>query len=59
MHEVNFWSIQDIILLKKLRDIEKLKWKEIGMELDRSYHGVYHKYHKIKRQDKMRDKIFK
>ncbi len=58
MTEGRLWTAQEIRLLKQLVEVERLKWKNIALELDRSYHGVYHKYHKIKKQEKVRIRLF-
>ena len=55
MCENRLWTTQEIRLLKTLKEVDKLTWKEIALELDRSYHGVYHKYDKIKRREKARN----
>ncbi len=52
MTEERLWTAQEIRLLKQLVEVDKLKWKQVALELDRSYHGAYHKYFKIKRQEK-------
>ncbi len=54
MSDNKLWTTQEIRLLKQLVEVERMTWKEIALELDRSYHGVYHKYHKVKKRDKAR-----
>ncbi len=54
MTEERLWTTQEIRLLKQFVEVERMTWKEIALELDRSYHGVYHKYHKVKKREKTR-----
>ena len=44
----SFWTDDDIKLLIKLAEIDKLCWKLIARKLKRTYAGVYLKYRKLK-----------
>lgn len=45
----SIWSDEEMILLQKLVETDKIKWKLIARRLNRSYNSVYKKYYKLKK----------